>query len=56
MNFHRLGWQQFTGFPREDAAKAYVYVVNQMKEDLLNPNGQGANEKSQLGPSMSMFR
>lgn len=54
----RTAWEQFKGFPREDAAKAYVYIVNQFKDSLSGEKGGNDNsdQKSQLGPAMSMFR
>mmetsp|Transcript_29321 Transcript_29321/g.31994 ORF Transcript_29321/g.31994 Transcript_29321/m.31994 type:complete len:255 (-) Transcript_29321:118-882(-) len=50
-------WEQFKGFPREDAAKAYVYIVNQFKDSLSGEKdgNDNSDQKSQLGPAMSMF-
>ncbi len=55
-----LGWENFRGFPREDAAKAYVYIVQQYANSFGDKKDgetgkEDPNDKSQLGPSMSMF-
>jgi len=47
----REAWTSFQGFPKEDAAKAYVYLVTQLQTDLSS--GDGKKELSGWGTAVS---